>query len=228
MKLCCLACLAGDFDCMNQPEKPKIYHIVHNDRLASIAGDGFLWSDHEMLSRTVGGTTIGMGKIKKRRLELPVKCHAGAVVGEYVPFYYCPRSIMLYLIHMRNPEVAFKGGQEPIVHLEFDLRSVIDWANNNRRLWAIALSNAGAYYTEFRDSLDGLGEINWYAVNSTDFRKSAIKEGKQAEFLVYKSVPWFLVKRIGVHNGNIQRQVGEMISSFSDQPTVHIMSDWYY
>jgi hypothetical protein len=28
---------------------------------------------------------------------------------------------MLYLIHMRHSDLMFKGGQEPIVHLEFDL-----------------------------------------------------------------------------------------------------------
>jgi hypothetical protein len=88
----------------------KIFHIVHMDRLISIDKDGFLWSDKEIISRQIGGTTIGMGKIKTRRLKLPVKCHSGTLVGEYVPFYYCPRSVMLYLIHKGNSEVAFKGG----------------------------------------------------------------------------------------------------------------------
>ena len=29
------------------PTEPKIYHIVHVDRLASIIADGYLWSDAE-------------------------------------------------------------------------------------------------------------------------------------------------------------------------------------
>ncbi len=213
---------------MPQPHSPKIYHIVHLDRLESIASDGFLWSDKEILSRTIGGTTIGMGKIKERRLRLPVKCHLQTKVGEFVPFYYCPRSIMLYLIHMRNFEVAFKDGQEPIIHLEFDLNRVMQWANANERRWAIALSNAGAAYTEFRDSLAGLAEINWEAVSNTDFRPSKIKEGKQAEFLVFQSVPWNLVDRVGVYDGNVQRRVQNMIKGYGHQPTTEVQPSWYY
>ena len=84
------------------PAKPKIYHIVHVDRLASIIADGCLWSDVVMAQRQGAGTTIGMGSIKPGRLGLPVPCHPGTRVGEYVPFYFCPRSIMLYVIHCAN------------------------------------------------------------------------------------------------------------------------------
>ncbi|MER9465391.1 DUF4433 domain-containing protein [Mesorhizobium sp. M0482] len=39
------------------------------DRLASIIADGFLWSDAVMVQRQVVGTSIGMSKIKARRLN---------------------------------------------------------------------------------------------------------------------------------------------------------------
>ena len=55
------------------PAQPKIDHIVHVDRLASIVSDGQLWSDSVVMRRSGGGTTIGMSGIKKRRLSLPVK-----------------------------------------------------------------------------------------------------------------------------------------------------------
>jgi hypothetical protein len=34
---------------MPVPAQPKIYHIVHVDRLPSIVADGFLWSDAVMV-----------------------------------------------------------------------------------------------------------------------------------------------------------------------------------
>jgi hypothetical protein len=214
---------------VSQPDNPKIYHIVHMDRLTSIAGDGFLWSDKEILSRQIGGTTIGMGNIKTRRLSLPVKCYPETNVGEYVPFYYGPRSIMLYLLYRGNsPDITFKGGQEMIVHLEFDLNRVLEWANTNKRLWAIALSNAGAVYTEFRGELTGLAEVNWNAINATDFRTTEVREGKQAEFLVYQSVPWTLVERVGVCNGRVQRHVQDLLRHFEYQPTIEVQHSWYY
>ena len=85
---------------MNVPNAPKIYHIVHVDRLESIIADGFLWSDGEVQRRAPPGTTIGMSAIKERRLnELFLASHPLLTVGHCVPFYFCPRSIMLYLIH---------------------------------------------------------------------------------------------------------------------------------
>ena len=41
---------------------------------------------------------------------------------------FCPRSIMLYILHMGNhPDISYKGGQQPIVHLQADFHKVIDW-----------------------------------------------------------------------------------------------------
>jgi ssDNA thymidine ADP-ribosyltransferase, DarT len=107
------------------PEQPKIYHIVHIDNLASIVADGCLWSDSVMTNRK-GGTVIGMSSIKQRRLGLPVPCRIGTNVGDYVPFYFYSRSIMLFVVHRANhPELTYRGGQQPIVHLEADLHAVV-------------------------------------------------------------------------------------------------------
>ena len=58
-----------------------------------------------------------------------MKCRPGLNVGDCVPFYFCPRSVMLYLIHRANhPELDYRGGQGPIVHLEADLHEAANWA----------------------------------------------------------------------------------------------------
>jgi hypothetical protein len=58
------------------PTEPKIYHIVHVDRLPSIITDGWLWCDTEIVRRSPPGTTIGMNAIKQRRLnELTLNSH---------------------------------------------------------------------------------------------------------------------------------------------------------
>lgn len=111
---------------MPAPQHPKIYHIVHVDRLASIIADGHLWSDVIMAAKPNTGTMIGMSGIKARRMhELSLASHPGLRVGACVPFYFCPRSLMLFLIDRRNPELAYQGGQNPIVHLESDLLTAV-------------------------------------------------------------------------------------------------------
>ena len=55
---------------MPPPARPKIYHIVHVDKLPSIVSDEYLWCDADISRRQPIGTTIGMGSIKERRLTL--------------------------------------------------------------------------------------------------------------------------------------------------------------
>lgn len=213
---------------MPVPANPKIYHIVHVDNIASIVADGCLWSDLVMGQRQ-DGTVIGMGSIKQRRLGLPVNCHNGTSVAEYVPFYFCSRSIMLFVIHCANhPELAYRGGQQPIVHFEADLYQVVQWAEANGRRWAFSLSNAGAAYTQFRAKLDELDQVNWDAVAATDFRPADIKEAKQAEFLVHQSFPWSLVELIGVYSQGIAQRVLTATRGAAHRPRVEIIRKWYY
>jgi hypothetical protein len=149
------------------PANPKLYHIVHVDRLASILSDGNLLCDAIMANRPGTGTTIGMHKIKERRLTLPLTSRPGLLVGQCVPFNFCPRSVMLYLLHMGNhPDISYRGGQGPLIHLEMDMNRVVQWAEAQGRLWAFTLSNAGAYYFEDRCDLNSLDEVNWQAVSA--------------------------------------------------------------
>jgi hypothetical protein len=167
-----------------------------------------------------------MSAIKARRLELPVKCLQGETVGRYVPFCFCSRSIMLYVLHCANhPELTYRGGQGPIVHLEADLFDVVDWAAKHRRRWAFSLSNAGARYAQFRCTLAQLDEIDWAAVAATDFRSEDVKEGKQAEFLVRDSFPWELVSRIGVRSLDIKSRTELAIARAEHRPVVAIQPD---
>jgi len=215
---------------MPPPANPKIYHILHVDRLSSVIADGFLYSDAIINLRDPGGTMIGMGEIKRRRLEeLTLSSHPGLHVGECVPFYYCPRSIMLFLIYRRNhPNLAYTGGQGPILHLEFDLQAVANWADQQNRLWAITKGNAGSRYFEDSCSLEYLNELNWPAIQARQWNEPAIKEHKQSEFLVEEQVAWHLVERIGVQNQGTRERVEAFLASSRHRPPVEIQSSWYY
>lgn len=212
---------------MKPPAKLRIYHIVHVDRLASIIADGALFSDAIMQSTPRPGTTIGMSEIKQRRLTNPVKCRPGLSVGECVPFYFCPRSVMLYLIYMANhPELDYRGGQNSIVHLEAGLHEVVAWAEQQERRWAFTSSNAGSSYFEDYCDLERLDEIDWDAVNTTSW--SHCKEEKQAEFLIERSLPWSLFRRVGVRSKKIRKQTLDAIQASAHQPAVKIKPKWYY
>jgi hypothetical protein len=148
-------------------------------------------------------------------------------VGDCVPFYFCPRSVMLYLIYQGNhSELAYRGGQGPIVHFEADLHTLVALADAQPRRWAFTLSNAGARYFEDRSDLGRLGEIDWNAVQARDWRQC--KDGKQAEFLLEQSFPWHLVERIGVQSRATYTLAVNALPAHGHRPPVEIRPEWYY
>ncbi|MGI9345759.1 MAG: type II toxin-antitoxin system toxin DNA ADP-ribosyl transferase DarT [Gammaproteobacteria bacterium] len=205
----------------------KLYHIAHIDRLASIYRDQWLYCDALMSKRKGSNGLIGMQHIKTRRLHLPLASHPGLHVGQCVPFYFAPRSVMLYIISRANHrDVAYTGGQDSIVHLEFGLQQMVCWAVSQRKRWAFTDRNAGSSYFSDFDNLDKFNRINWRAVRARDWR-SCIEE-KQAEFLVEHSVPWRLVERVGVIDNKKINQLNQILTSDLDRAKLEVMPSWYY
>ncbi len=132
---------------------------------------------------------------------------------------------MLYVIRQANhPELAYREGQGPIVHLEADLRQSVAWAEDRELRWAFTLSNAGSSYFQDRCNLEDLREIDWSAVQARNWREC--KEPKQAEFLIEQRFPWELITRIGVCTKRIWRRVVKLLDS--NKPPVRVMPAWYY
>ena len=207
------------------PARPKLYHVTHGANLQAIIAAGGLFANSQAV-QGASPTRIGMPEVVARRRQLPVPCHPPTCVGEYVPFYFCPRSVMLYVIHCANhPDLAYTGGQRPIVHLEADLDAVVQWADDRRMRWAFTLSNAAETYAEFRCSRGDLSDVNWEAVEARDWR-GPLKGPKQAEFLVHQRVPWSLIERIGV----IDAQVAQRVSAITagTPVRVEVRRSWYY
>lgn len=210
------------------PDQVKIFHIVHIDKLPSIIKDGGLFCDALIQQRAPVGTTIGMSKIKKRRLEeLTLTSHPDLHVGDCVPFYFCPRSVMLYLLYRSDhPELDYYGGQEPIVHLVANMHKTMNWAGENNLRCAFTTSNAGSkYFNGYTNEAD-LNKINWSAVCARDWQNC--REEKQAEFLVENYFPWELVDFIGVYSDIQLQQLTSILGTAVHRPQIAVKRDWYY
>lgn len=209
-----------------------IFHITHMDNLVSIIKDGCLWSDRRLVGTPGDRVVIGLDNIKRRRLEkLPVHCHRGTRVGDYVPFYFCPRSPMLYMIHMRNPDLTYRGGQERIVHLVSTTDLAIQAAAE--RPWAFSDGNGGASYTQFSADINQLATfVDWNAVNAQWWRgpniDPAVMSKKMAEFLVHDWFPWTGVGGIGAIQQPIADEVQQILADADHKPQVAVKRDWYY
>jgi len=213
------------------PRNPKIYHITHIDNLSGIIAESGLWSDAQRIQRMLGNFNIGMNTIKQRRLStLQVDCFTdNPFVGQFIPFYYCPRSIMLYMIHRGNhPDLPDSPGQTPIIHLVSSVSQAVQWTESNSKRWAFTDTNAGASYALFYNDLEKLSEVDWQAVEARDFRNPQIKEGKQAEFLIEEFFDFSCIQEIGVYNNDIGQRVRQVIDDTDYTLEVRTHKDWYY
>jgi len=129
------------------------------------------------------------------------------------------------MLHKANsPDIAYRDGQQPIIHLVADLQKTIEWAGKNNLRWAFTGSNAGSRYFEDYSNLADIGKIDWESVSATNW--SGRQDKKQAEFLVEKYFPWELVDEIGVYSHHQQEQLYCIIGS-QDLP-IKVQRTWYY
>lgn len=114
------------------------------------------------------------------------------------------------------------------MHLQYDLNTVVQWAGTHNCAWAFSASDAGAYYTSFFKNLNQLDQVDWEAVSSHNFQPTTIKEGKQAEFLLFDQCPSTLIDEIGVIDTTTAGAVSAIIGQDRHQPVVNVRRGWYY
>ena len=181
------------------PEQVLIYHITDVENLPGILAESGLRSDAVMAEKNP--TVIGYGHIKERRLkQIQVACCGGRFVGEFVPFYFCPRSPMLYTTN-QGATGRPVGCQQTILHLVSQVSVGISLG----RAWAVSDGNAGAFHTWFGSTLDAIKMLDWAAIRATDWRGKTHQ--KSAEFLVAEFFPWTGIHAIGCHNSGVAKQV---------------------
>ena len=183
---------------------------------------GRIWSDAQRVEQGFASTNIGYTHIKQRRLERPVVVSAGGVLGEYVPFNFCNRSVMLYTISRGNV-ASVPGGQTMIAHLV----SSVDAVAASSCLFAFTDRHADLSYARYSDRLADLPLLVDQNVMGLQ-QWADVKEIRQAEFLVHDYFPWELVEEVCVHNKVAQGLAITAISGLAHQPPVVVRRSWYY
>ena len=201
-----------------------IYHTTHLSHIASIAASG-LWCDRSVVEQRLNTVSCAHGHIKQRRLVTAVPCYPGTTLADYVPFYFAPRSPMLYALH-KGSVAGYAEGQRPLVPLAASLERVAC----SGCTFCFTDGHPVIAYSEFYTGLDDLSEIDWELMRSTywsDTRQDPDRRRRrQAEFLVLQRVPWHLIEEIGVYGRDIGRQVVQIVPEAAPIVTVH--REWYY
>lgn len=200
-----------------------IYHITHLNNLERIIAEGGLRCDRG--AQELKAVNIGHRHIKERRMNRCVPVGPGGTVGDYVPFYFAPRSPMLYAIS-RGAVEGYADGQRPVIYLCSAAESVEEAGLH----WVFTEGHADMDYTDFFDDLKDLDKVDWNLMGARYWRDTD-EDGdrtrrRQAEFLVHEFFPWELVSYIGAYDRSIAEKAGEIIKGGS--AAVGVERGWYY
>ena len=150
----------------------------------------------------------------------PVPVGVGGLLGDYVPFHFCYRSVMLYVVSRGHDD--YHGGQENVVHLV----SSVSRATQEDRAWAFTDRHAELAHALYFDDLTQLGEVPWDVMRLTYWQD--VREERQAEFLVHRFLPWTAIAGIGVMSPMAAARVEEALSDAAHRPGVVVRPTWYY
>lgn len=201
------------------PDDPPIFHITRVEHVASIVEHG-LCCDARVRREGLGLIRIGHAHIKERRLARAVHVAAGGVLADYVPFHFCPRSVMLYVVWRGHD--GYDGGEDRVIHLCSTVRTVVATG----RPFAFSDRHPVLVHATLYDDLDRLDQVDWSVMPKKKWRHE--RELRDAELLVHGEVPWSAITRIGVKTPALAAEVAEALAAVEHRPDIQVRPLWYY
>jgi hypothetical protein len=209
------------------PRPTPIYHITHVDNLPRIIADGGLRCCADLRRNSVAYRDIAFGHIQDRRARTVVTCGPRGSLQEYVPFYFGPRSPMLYTISRGNV-ASYQEGQGSVVHLVSNVQAVQAASLPS----VFTDGHATMMMSDFYDDLARLDQVDWPLMQARDWFDIPAypdrKRRRQAEFLVHRSFPWDLVTAIGVVSQSMRQRTEAVLGASLHRPVVEVRRGWYY
>lgn len=201
-----------------------VLHFTHIDHLPGIIANGLACDDdvEDALVREVGNRSV-----KDLRRRRPVRVPPFGMVSDYVPFYFAPRSPMLYAIHMGNvPE--YTEGIDPLVYLVVSVEQMIEAGLDV----VITDRNAALVHASHVRGVDGLAAVDWdlmqarYWYDTID--EPDRRERRMAECLVHRHVPWEAVTALHVRNSERAVEADAHLRAGGADLPVAVTADWYF
>jgi hypothetical protein len=224
---------------MPAPQPTRLFHITALVNLQAICAAGKLLSKNNGAAAGINYQNIAHVGAQGVRAVRTVPNPPGGSIHDYVPFYFAPRSPMLYAIN-GGRVVGCPWRQADIVHFETTVQNVVAlmqpfvFYDRNATL-AFSAPYTNLVYLDTVVAWDLLTEAPQldgfckYWQNSADNPRYADRmERRQAEFLVKTSVPVSCITRLGVIDANRKAQVQTILNRAGVSLQVHVMRSWYF
>jgi hypothetical protein len=203
-------------------------HFTHIRNLPGILDAGCLQADSLVDRTSALQVEAGDPGVKANRKRHPVTVTPFGCVADYVPFYFAPRSPMLYVI-WRGRVPTYVEGQDPLVYLVSSVETVA--ATGARCLFSDG--NCASTVTQFFGDLALLdGAVDWNVMTARMWNDTAEdpdrKRRRMAEFLVHTQVPIACLTEVVVRSSIIEQMVESILATHHVRLPIRVRPGWYY
>ena len=211
------------------PDPTRLYRLVHVDTLVTLLTRGALHAPHSTPADGLPYHAIHNVAVQVGRDGKAVPCGPQGTIHDYVPFYFGPLSVML--LNLKSGRVpGYNEGQEPLIYLVTSAQAVTSAGYN----CVFSDGHGLAGFTHWFDDLAHLSAVDWGLVGARYWsdkpEDNDRQRRKQAEFLVWQSLDWSLIRGIAVRSSAMVQRVGAILDKYPQRtrPKVLCKSDWYY
>lgn len=224
---------------MPAPQPTRLFHITAIANLPAIFAAGALLSKNGGAAAGINYQNIAHAGAQGARAVRTVPNPPGGLVHDFVPFYFAPRSPMLYAIN-GGRVAGCPWRQGDIVHFEttvqnvaglgqpyvfYDRNATLAFSTPYTDLAHLDTAVAWDLLTE-APQLDGF--CMYWQSRAAVARYVDRMERRQAEFLVRDKTPLHCMTRLGVIDAARQAQVQTLLNQAGVALRVDIMPTWYF
>ncbi|MBB2890808.1 type II toxin-antitoxin system toxin DNA ADP-ribosyl transferase DarT [Flexivirga oryzae] len=151
------------------------------------------------------------------------------VVADYVPFYFAPRSPMMFSIHCGNVP-TYQGGCEDLIYLVSSVQRIAEL----RLRFACTDRNAALDYAEFSSDEDGLGAlVDWQLMKARMWANTEEdpdrRERRMAECLVHATAPWTAILAVVAKSPEVAARAQSTLDRLGAAPMrVSVRPEMYF
>lgn len=203
-----------------------IYHFLPIETLQAVLASGELLSHNRVQSVS----TVSNPGIQANRAMMLAPDPPGGTLHDYVPFYFGPRSPMLFQ-NATGRVPSFQGDQRDLVYC---VSSVARIQASGRPFFFTDGHAVVAITQRFTDVAD-LDKVDWPVTQAriwNDTREDNDRQRrKQAEFLVQDSLPVSALFGFAVADEDRARDVRELLKGYPNHTfeiPARVRLDWYY
>jgi hypothetical protein len=203
-------------------------HFTHVRNLSGILAAGCLQADCLVNRSSALRVEAADLDIKATRKAIRIRLGPYGCVADYVPFYFAPRSPMLYKL-AKGGVPTYTDGQDPLIYLV----STVETATRAGLQCLFSDGNCAAAVTQVCADLTQLDSmVDWEVMHAQRWNNTA-EDGdrmrrRMAEFLVHERLPIGCVAGIAVRTDAMKEQVNGILATQGVSLPVRVRAGWYF